>query len=146
MRAVVAGEAGGLTTPRAPNRAARISRTALALFFAVAGLNHFLEPKPYLAIVPPSLPGPAALVYISGAAEIAGAVGILFKGTRKLATIGLIALLIAVFPANIYAALHGMQIGGRPIPSALLWARLPLQAVLIAWVYISCWNERKLPK
>ncbi len=124
----------------------KILRIALALFFAFAGLNHFVSPAPYLAIVPPVLPWPLALVYLSGAAEIAGALGVLLTTTRKFAALGLIVLLIAVFPANIYAAFHGMQVGGRAIAPWLLWARLPLQAVLIAWVYFACWREPRVPR
>ncbi|MDQ6655714.1 MAG: hypothetical protein M3Y80_07880, partial [Verrucomicrobiota bacterium] len=85
---------------------------------------------------------PGALVVISGIAEIAGGVGILWLPTRRIAAVGLIALLIAVFPANIYAAVAGMEIGGRTVPLWLLWARLPLQAVLIAWVYFAGWSKR----
>lgn len=85
--------------------------------------------------------GPKALIYISGAAEITGAAGILLRATRKLAAAGLIILLVAVFPANIYAARHGMLIADHALPAWLLWARLPLQAVLIMWVYIACWKE-----
>ncbi len=95
--------------------------------------------------MPPVLPWPLALVYLSGAAEIAGGLGVLWPQTRKIAALGLIVLLIAVFPANIYAALHGMQIGGRVIPPWLLWARLPLQALLIAWVYFACGREPNFP-
>jgi uncharacterized membrane protein len=113
----------------------KLSRTALAVFFAVAGLNHFVSPAPYLAIMPRSLPWPLALVYISGAAEMAGGIGVLCARTRKSAGIGLILLLVAVFPANIYAAVVGMEIGGRAVPQWLLWLRLPLQLVLIAWVW-----------
>lgn len=123
----------------------KILRIALALFFAVGGLNHFVSPASYLAIIPPVLPWPLALVYLSGAAEIAGGLGVLWPNTRKIAALGLIVLLIAVFPANIYAALHGMQIGGRAIPPWLLWARLPLQALLIAWVYFACCREPRVP-
>jgi uncharacterized membrane protein len=113
----------------------KLSRAGVALFFAVAGLNHFVAPAPYLAIIPPSLPWPLALVYISGAAEIVCGIGVLFARTRRLAAIGLLLLLIAVFPANIYAALAGMEIGGRAVPRWLLWLRLPLQLVFIAWVW-----------
>jgi uncharacterized membrane protein len=112
-----------------------ISRGLVALLFIVAGANHFISPAPYVAIVPPFLPWPAALVILSGVAEIAGGLGILGPRTRRLAGWGLIALLLAVFPANIYAAFAGMEIGGRAIPAWMLWARLPLQAVLIAGVY-----------
>ena len=125
---------------------ATISRVLIAALFVVAGVNHFVSPRPYLAIVPPLLPWPLALVYISGAAEVAGAIGILWQRTRRLAALGLIVLLIAVFPANIYAAMHGMQISGSVVPPWGLWARLPLQPLLIAWVYFACWKERKLPR
>ncbi len=118
-----------------------LSRIALAVFFFVAGVMHFVSPRAYMAIVPPWLPLPLALVYISGVAEIAGAVGVLWPITQKLAAIGLIALLIAVFPANIYGALHGMEFRGAAVPQWLLWARLPLQALLVAWVYFSCWKQ-----
>ncbi len=91
--------------------------------------------------MPPFLPWPAALVLISGMAEIAGGAGILWPPTRKPAALGLIALLIAVFPANVYAVLHGMEVGGRPILPWILWARLPLQPLLIAWVYFASWKE-----
>lgn len=113
------------------------------MLFIAAGAIHFISPKSYLAMMPPFLPWPAALVFISGVAEIAGGSGLLWPRTRKLAALGLIALLIAVFPANIYAAVHGMQIGGRSVPLWILWARLPLQPLLIAWVYFGCWKERK---
>ena len=112
-----------------------ISRALLALLFVAAGVNHFVSPAPYIAIVPPFLRWPEALVYLSGIAEIAGGLGILWPRTRRLAGWGLIVLLVAVFPANIYAAFAGMEVGGRAVPAWMLWVRLPLQALLIAWVY-----------
>jgi uncharacterized membrane protein len=113
----------------------RISRALLALLFIAAGVNHFVSPAPYVAIVPPFLPWREALVYLSGVAEIAGGFGILWPRTRRLAGWGLIALLVAVFPANIYAAFAGMEIGGRAVPVWMLWVRLPLQVLLVAWAY-----------
>jgi len=113
---------------------AHVSRGLLAALFIASGVNHFVSPATYVAIMPPFLPAAAALVWISGVAEIAGGLGIVLKATRRIAGWGLIALLIAVFPANIYAALHGMEISGGPVPEWMLWARLPLQAVLVAWV------------
>ena len=123
-----------------------ILRVGLALLFIAAGANHFISPAPYLAIMPPWLPWPEALVSISGIAEILGGLGLLFARTRKLAALGLIALLIAVFPANVYAALNGMNVGDSQIPAWLLWLRLPLQAALIAWVYFVGWKERASPR
>ncbi len=115
-----------------------ILRILLALFFIVSGANHFLSPHFYLAIVPPYLPWHAQLVAISGAAEIAGGLGILFPRTRKMAAWGLMALLVAVFPANIQTISTGAMIAGHAIPTCLLWLRLPLQLVFGLWVYWVC--------
>ena len=112
----------------------------LAAFFVVAGANHFLNPVPYRTMMPPYLPWPEGLIIVSGVAEIAGGLGILIPRTRWLAGWGLIALLVAVFPANVQVARHGWP--GVPIPQWTLWARLPLQGVLIAWVYWVCRARR----
>ncbi|CAN5385099.1 hypothetical protein BH23GEM4_BH23GEM4_09840 [soil metagenome] len=84
--------------------------------------------------MPPLLPHPRALVALSGAAEIAGGIGVLVPALRCAAGVGLIALLVAVFPANVYMVLRPAEAGGG-IPLWLLWLRLPLQAALIAWVW-----------
>ena len=115
-----------------------LSRLALALFFVVAGIAHFIAPTPYLAIMPSSIPWPAAMVAVSGAAEILGGLGVLFRSTRRAAGWWLIALLIAIFPANVYAISTGMVIGDNAVPAWMLWARLPLQLALIAWVWRAC--------
>lgn len=113
-------------------------RTALRLLAAIAfvgaGANHFLNPAPYLGIIPPQLPRPDLLNWISGAAEIAGGVGLLIPQLRRAAAIGLLLLLVAVFPANIYAALRGSMPGVELSPLAL-WIRLPFQLVFLAWVW-----------
>ena len=110
-----------------------ISRLVLALFFLTAGLLHFLRPDGFVRIVPPYLPNPLLLVHLSGAAEIAGALGLLVPATRRWAAWGLVALLLAVFPANVYM----LQTGGAglSVPEWALWLRLPLQLVLIAWAW-----------
>src|SRR5450432_1310073 len=107
----------------------------LSAFFILAGCNHFIAPSIYLSIVPTYLPWPETLVVISGVAEIIGGVGVLPARTRVWAGWGLIALLLIVFPANIQAINTGMSIAGHVVPTWLLWARLPLQFSLIAWVY-----------
>ena len=89
---------------------------------------HFVIPETYAKIVPPYLPAPMTLVYISGACEIAGGVGVFLPKFRQAAGWGLVALLIAVFPANVYMATAHM------VHPVLAWGRLPLQAVLIWWV------------
>ncbi len=121
----------------------KISRWLLAILFIVAGVNHFLSPAAYLQIIPPTLPAREAANFISGAAEILGGIGILIPQTRRSAALGLILLLICVFPANIYGALHGMIVGGRNVPGWLLWLRLPFQFLFIAWVYFACWKADK---
>ena len=110
-----------------------IARGALAAVFVGAGALHFTSTESYVQIVPPYLPAPRALVLVSGAAEIAGGLAILVPRLHRLAGLGLIALLVAVFPANVHMALNADQFRG--IPAALLWLRLPLQAVLVAWVW-----------
>ena len=94
---------------------------------------HFTIPETFEAIVPGALPAPRALVLLSGAAEVAGGVGLLSRRTARPAAWWLIATLVAVFPANIAMALDAERYAG--IPEALLWARLPVQPALIAWMY-----------
>lgn len=116
--------------------ARHISRYLLAAFFIGAGANHFINPEIYLSMMPPWLPAPAELNLISGAAEIAGGIGILIPRLRQAAAIGLILLLLAVFPANLHLAIHGWP--GMDIPRWGLWLRLPFQLAFIAWVIFSC--------
>ena len=96
------------------------------------GVLHFAAPAGFVKIVPAFLPAPLALVYISGFFEIAGGLGLLVTRVHRLAAWGLIALYVAVFPANINMALHDIQPSGGHIPTALLWLRLPLQILFIA--------------
>jgi uncharacterized membrane protein len=110
-----------------------MSRTALGVFFIVAGTLHFAKPRPYRAIMPRSLPAHDELVALSGAAEIAGGIGVLSDRTAKPAGWWLIATLVAIFPANVSMALRPQDF--PRIPRAALYARLPLQAVVIAWVW-----------
>jgi uncharacterized membrane protein len=111
-----------------------IARWVLAVFFVAAGANHFRTPDLYLAMMPPRLPWSEALNLISGGAEILGGIGLLVPPTRRLAGAGLIALLLAVFPANLYVALRGHW-PGTDFSPLTLWLRLPFQAVFIAAVW-----------
>lgn len=113
----------------------RILRWILAAFMVAAGINHFVNPDPYVAMMPRELPAALALVYVSGVAEIAGGLGLLHPRTRVLAAWGLVLLLVAVFPANLNMAVNQLPLGDDPVPSWALWARLPLQGVLIAWAW-----------
>ncbi len=109
----------------------RFLRGALAALFIVSGLLHLLRPSLYLPIMPPYLPYPNEMILVSGVAELAGGVGLLFPPTRRVARYGLIALLVAVFPANIQMAVNGVTGSAPPLILALLLARLPLQPLLI---------------
>lgn len=115
------------------------SRTALAAFFVAAGLNHFRNPRFYEAIVPPPLDERRKEINaISGAAEIAGGLAVLHPATRRLGAWWLLALLLAVFPANVHMAVNPEQIRGldlRKLPRWALWARLPLQPLAMLWVW-----------
>jgi uncharacterized membrane protein len=102
-------------------------------FFLLAGLLHFLRPKPYVAMMPDALPRKRELVFASGVAEMAGGGGVLMPGTRRFAGWWLIATLLAIFPANVNMAVNAGRF--RAVPEPLLWARLPIQGVLIAWVW-----------
>ncbi len=111
------------------------SRVLLGLIFVVAGALHFRAPGAYEQIMPPYLPLHRELVYLSGALEIAGGLGLLAERTRRIAGVGLILLLVAVWPANLQMLLDA-RAAEKPLWwVALLWARLPLQLVLIAWVW-----------
>jgi uncharacterized membrane protein len=108
----------------------------VGLVFILAGANHFISPKPYLSMMPSYLPAHALLVQISGIAEIFGGLGVLLGSTRTWAAWGLILLLIAVFPANLNAAVRGWP--GVSVPAWVLWCRLPLQPLFIWWIYRIC--------
>jgi uncharacterized membrane protein len=110
-----------------------VARGFLGVLFIAAGINHFVDPATYLRMMPPYLPFPLALVYLSGVAEVGGGIGVFSTRWRTAAGWALIALLVAVFPANVHMALHPELFPN--ITPMLLWGRLPLQLVLIAWVW-----------
>jgi uncharacterized membrane protein len=117
------------------------SRALLTAFFALAGTLHFTRPKFYEAIVPPSLQEKKKeIVAISGVAELAGAALILPPSTRRLGRWWLIALLAAVFPANVHMAVHPEEVKGldlNRLPRWALWTRLPLQPLMAVWVWFA---------
>ena len=115
-----------------------ILKVVLALFFVLAGINHFQRTGFYLRMMPPYVPWHLTMVQISGVAEVALGALLLIPAASRIAAWGLIALLIAVFPANLQMALHP-ETFPEFAPRAL-WLRLPLQAVLMAWAW---WYARK---
>ena len=114
----------------------KLALVALAVGMTFVGVGHFVDPAPFVRIVPDWLPAPEALVYVSGFFEILGGLGLLHPRTRRAAGYGLIALYVAVFPANIHMAVHEIQLEpDGALPVWAMWARLPLQAVFIAWAW-----------
>jgi uncharacterized membrane protein len=114
------------------------SQRLLAAFFVLAGSMHFIRPAYYRAIMPPYVPYHREAVAVSGAAEIAGGLAVVPAATRRYAGWWLIALLSAVFPANLHMALHPDQIRGldaRRVRPWMLWARLPLQPLMMLWAW-----------
>lgn len=107
----------------------------LAVCIIVAGVLHFVQPEPFIRIVPGFLPAPAALVYLSGAIEIGLGIALLVPPLQTLAAWGLVALFIAVFPANLNMAINHISINGIPDGWWFQAIRLPFQFVLIAWAY-----------
>ena len=112
----------------------------MGAFYLLAGITHFTSPGFFRQIVPPFLPAPGLIVAISGLAEILLGAGVLLPATRRMAAWGLIALLVAVFPANVYQAMYNPTLVdppafmGQPTQAALL-VRLPLQFLLIYWAW-----------
>ena len=112
-------------------------RYLLAAGMVAIGVLHFVTPEPFMRIVPPSFGDARFLVLLSGVFEVLGGLGLVIPATRRFAAWGLVALFIAVFPANVYMATEGIQIDpSRPMPEWGAWLRLPFQAVFIGWAVL----------
>lgn len=120
------------------------ARKAMALFFVCSGIAHFVKPRPFVEMIPENLPKRKEIVYASGVFEILGGLGLLFPPTRRLAAKGLVTLLYAVFPANLNMAIDN-KINSGTVPRWLLWARLPLQFVMISGINLLA-DDAKEPK
>jgi uncharacterized membrane protein len=121
-------------------RRKRILRRVMGAAYVIAGVTHFLAPESFARVVPPEFPRPRALVYLSGVAEVILGFGVQFDRTRRASAWGIVALLVAVFPANVYMATDDAGTGFVPdrlagVARAAAWARLPLQAVLVLWAW-----------
>src|ERR1043166_7041768 len=111
-------------------------RVVLGVLFIAAGTLHFLRPEFYLEIMPPYLPWHLGLVYLSGAFEIAGGLGLLIRPLRRAAAWGLVALLVAVFPANVHMFVDSLDRNGwSAARTVIALVRLPLQVPLILWAW-----------
>lgn len=107
----------------------------LSALFVFAGTMHFVIPASYASIIPEWVPFPLEMVYLTGVAEIAGGVGLLLERFRRAAALGLIVLLIAVFPANVEMLQDAIAANASGLYQMLLFLRLPIQPLLIVWVY-----------
>lgn len=110
----------------------QISLYVCCIFFALIGITHFTHTANFTRIVPDYVPFPDMAVYLSGVAEIIGAGLLYYEKSRRSGSYFLILLLLAVFPANIHMAVKHITLG---LPEWVLWPRLPLQALLIWWVF-----------
>lgn len=113
------------------------ARWVLAIFMVSIGVAHFVAAELFVRAMPSWLPWHLGLVYLSGVFEVAGGVGLLVPRVQVAAAWGLIALYVAVFPANVNMVVHAEQF---PVEPWVLWARLPFQAVFIAWAW---WLTRR---
>jgi uncharacterized membrane protein len=106
----------------------------MAIIYLIAGCNHFRNPQVYVKIIPPFLPNPKLLNALVGAAEITFAILLCIDATSTMAAWGIITLLIAIFPSNVYMVIN--EKAGLGLPKWLLIVRLPMQLLLILWAYI----------
>jgi uncharacterized membrane protein len=115
----------------------RVARWAMVVFMVASGIGHFAITDAYVAMVPASFPSPRLLVYVSGVAELLGGIGLVvpWPRLRRAAAIGIILLLVAVFPANVNMAIHHISPFGMQASPAALWGRLPFQVLFVAWAW-----------
>lgn len=117
-------------SPERRDQLRRFSAIVIGFAFIGVGSLHFLKPEFFFRIMPPWIPWHAAAVYASGVFEILGGIGVLLPQTRSIAGLGILALLLAVFPANIHMALNASDYADIS-PAIGLWLRLPMQPLLI---------------
>lgn len=121
-------------TPERREQLRSFSALLVGVAFMGVGALHFLKPEFFFQIMPPWIPWHAAAVYASGVFEVLGGLGVLLPQTRRLAGLGILALLVAVFPANLHMALNASDYDDISPPLGL-WLRLPIQPLLMLWVW-----------
>jgi uncharacterized membrane protein len=114
----------------------KVGRVVMGGMYVVAGVGHFVATRMYERIMPGYIPFPwhHALVLLSGVAEILGGIGVIVPGRRRAAAWGIVCLLVAVWPANLWMAMHPWLFPGVPVWA--MWVRLPLQVPLIWWAWM----------
>lgn len=116
-------------------------RYLLAVLFLCSGVYHFISPETYLSMMPIYVPYPETANYLSGATEILGGIGVVLPRWQRAAGWGLIVLLVALLPANLHMAMNGWE--SVTLPKWILWLSVPLQFLLMAWVYYACLSDPK---
>ena len=124
---------------------AQRGRISLALLFLFTGLGHFVNPEPMAAMLPPWVPARVPIIYLTGVLEWAGAIGLLVRRYSRVAGICLLAFLVAVFPANVFAALNNVNMGGHDAGPAYLLVRGPFQLLLMWWAYHFAIRRARVP-
>ena len=122
----------------------RIGRLAMGSLYILAGIGHFVATRLYVSIMPDYLPAHRQLVLWSGVAEVAGGIGVLVPRTRRAAAWGIVLLLLAVMPANVWMVQHPERYPG--IPLWAMWLRLPLQLPLLWWAWRYTQPEPATPR
>jgi uncharacterized membrane protein len=117
----------------------KYSLYVISFFFIAVGISHFTHTDFFMPLMPPYIPWHLEMIQLSGICEIFGGLGVLFPSTRRIAGWGLMALLVAVFPANLYTAQHPEVFEG--VPTWLIYVRLPIQALLLYWVWWTVLKE-----
>lgn len=113
------------------------ARMGVTLFFLVTGLGHFLKTEEMARMVPPPVPFPILLIYVTGILEMLGAIGVWIPRLSKLAGLCLIVMLLGLLPANIYSAINYIDFGGHEAGPTYLLLRIPFQFVVMAWTYFA---------
>lgn len=108
-------------------------RWLMGALYAAAGVNHFVNPDFYVGIMPPYLPWPLALVYLSGVAEVVLGLGVCVKPTQRVSAWLIVAMLVAFLPVHVHMLVNAEQFAGVPLWA--LWLRFPIQGLLIYWAY-----------
>ena len=133
-------------SPRFNLRLSTRARIGLSLFFLFTGTGHFIRTEPMAAMLPPSVPYRVELIYLTGVFELLGAVGVWIPKLMKITGVCLILMMLAVLPANIYAAFNHVEFGGHEYGPIYLLVRVPFQLFVIAWIYVATeqsWWSRK---
>jgi uncharacterized membrane protein len=120
----------------------KVALYSTAIFFIAAGARHFIMPEFFMLMMPSYLPVPLTLIYISGLFQIIGGIGLMIPSVRSFSAWGLMVLLLAVLPANVYLWTHHVHLPEHYDPSWYLMLRIPLQFLLIAWMYMFAKNPQ----